>query len=55
MSERKKQIYNYDYIISKKVKAGVRQKQKGKGLIESLPLGYKRDRNTNIVHYDYQK
>ena len=46
-----KQIFNDFYAkdISKKVKAGVRQKQKSKGLIESLPLGYKRDRNTNTV------
>ena len=42
----------YAKDISKKVKAGVRQKQKGKGLIESLPLGYKRDRNTNTVLVD---
>lgn len=49
-----KQIFNDFYAkdISKKVKAGVRQKQKGKGLIESLPLGYKRDRNTNTVLVD---
>ena len=46
-----KQIFNDFYAkdISKKVKAGVRQKQKGKGLIESLPLGYKRGRNTNTI------
>lgn len=49
-----KQIFNDFYAkdISKKVKAGVRQNQKGKGLIESLPLGYKRDRNTNTVQID---
>lgn len=49
-----KQIFNDFYAkdISKKVKAGVRQKQKNKGLIESLPLGYKRDRNTNTVLVD---
>ena len=49
-----KQIFNDFYAkdISKKVKAGVRQKQKGKGLIESLPLGYKRGRNTNTVLVD---
>ena len=49
-----KQIFNDFYAkdISKKVKAGVRQKQKSKGLIESLPLGYKRDRNTNTVLVD---
>lgn len=49
-----KQIFNDFYAkdISKKVKTGVRQKQKGKGLIESLPLGYKRDRNTNTVLID---
>lgn len=49
-----KQIFNDFYAkdISKKVKAGVRQKQKSKGLIESLPLGYKRDQNTNTVLVD---
>lgn len=49
-----KQIFNDFYAkdISKKVKAGVRQKQKNKGLIESLPLGYRRDRNTNTVLVD---
>ena len=49
-----KQIFNDFYAkdISKKVKAGVRQKQKSKGLIESLPLGYKRARNTNTVLVD---
>lgn len=49
-----KQIFNDFYAkdISKKVKAGVRQKQKSKGLIESLPLGYKHDRNTNTVLVD---
>lgn len=49
-----KQIFNDFYAkdISKKVKAGVHQKQKSKGLIESLPLGYKRDRNTNTVLVD---
>lgn len=40
-----KQIYNDFYAkdISRKVRAGLRQKQKNKGLIESLQLGYKYD------------
>ena len=41
-----KQIFNDFYAkdISRKVKAGRRQKQKSTGLIESLPLGYIADR-----------
>ena len=40
-----KQIFNDFYAkdIARKVRAGVRQKQKNEGLIESLPLGYKCD------------
>lgn len=46
-----KQIFNDFYAkdISKKVKAGMRQKQKSKGLVLTLPLGYCLDRNTNEV------
>lgn len=49
-----KQIFNDFYAkdISRKVRAGVRQKQKGKGLVETLPLGYYLDRNTNEVKID---
>lgn len=49
-----KQIYNDFYAkdISRKVRAGLRQKQKNKGLIESLPLGYCCDRNTKTIHID---
>lgn len=49
-----KQIFNYFYAkdISKKVRAGLRQKQKGNGLILSLPLGYYHDRNTNTIEID---
>ena len=49
-----KQIYNDFYAkdISRKVRAGLRQKQKNKGLIESLPLGYICDRNTKTIHID---
>ena len=49
-----KQIYNDFYAkdISRKVRAGLRQKQKNKGLIESLPLGYLCDRNTKTIHID---
>ena len=49
-----KQIYNDFYAkdISRKVRAGIRQKQKNKGLIESLPLGYKCDRNTKTIEID---
>lgn len=43
-----KQLFNDFYAkdISKKVRAGVRQKQKNTGLIETLPVGYVRDKNT---------
>ena len=46
-----KQIFNDFYAkdISKKVRAGVRQKQKN-GLIVNLPMGYYKDRNTNQIH-----
>ena len=49
-----KQIFNDFYAkdISKKVKAGMRQKQKSKGLVLTLPLGYYLDRNTNTVEID---
>ena len=49
-----KQIVNDLYCkdISRKVTAGVRQKQKDKGLIETLPMGYYKDRNTNKVCID---
>lgn len=49
-----KQIFNDFYAkdISKKVKAGMRQKQKSKGLVLTLPLGYYLDRNINEVKID---
>ena len=49
-----KQIFNDFYAkdISKKVKAGMRQKQKNKGLVLTLPLGYRLDKNTNEVVID---
>jgi len=49
-----KQIVNdlYAKDISKKVRAGVRQKQKDKGLVETLPLGYYKDKNLNKVMID---
>ncbi len=49
-----KQIVNDLYCkdISRKVTAGVRQKQKDKGLIETLPMGYFKDKNTNKVCID---
>lgn len=49
-----KQIFNDFYAkdIARKVKAGVRQKQKSGGLIESLPLGYKCDRATKTISID---
>ncbi len=49
-----KQIFNDFYAkdIARKVRAGVRQKQKNEGLIESLPLGYKCDRATKTVSID---
>ena len=49
-----KQIFNDFYAkdISRKVKAGIRQKQKSTGLIESLPLGYIADREKKQVLID---
>ena len=49
-----KQIINDLYCkdISRKVSAGVRQKQKDRGLIETLPMGYYKDKNTNKVCID---
>ena len=49
-----KQIFNDFYAkdISRKVKAGIRQKQKDRGLVETLPMGYYKDKNTGIVHID---
>jgi DNA invertase Pin-like site-specific DNA recombinase len=49
-----KQIVNdlYAKDISKKVRTGIRQKQKNKGLVETLPLGYYKDRNLNKVLID---
>ena len=41
-----KQLFNDFYAkdISKKVRAGVRQKQKTTGIIETLPMGYVKDK-----------
>ena len=49
-----KQIVNDLYCkdISRKVSAGVRQKQKDKGLVETLPMGYYKDKNTNKICID---
>lgn len=49
-----KQIFNDFYAkdISKKVRAGMRQKQKSNGLVLTLPLGYYLDRNTNKIEID---
>ena len=49
-----KQLFNDFYAkdISKKVRAGVRQKQKNTGLIETLPLGYLKDKNTGTISID---
>ncbi len=49
-----KQIFNDFYAkdISKKVRAGLRQKQKNNGLVLTLPLGYYIDRNTKKVEID---
>ena len=49
-----KQIFNDFYAkdISRKVRSGIRQKQKKDGLIESLPLGYICDRSTKTVMID---
>lgn len=50
-----KQIVNdlYAKDISKKVRAGIRQKQKS-GLVVNLPMGYYKDRNTNEIKIDEQ-
>lgn len=49
-----KQIFNDFYAkdISKKVRAGIRQKQKSSGLVPSLPFGYYLDKNTGTVEID---
>lgn len=41
-----KQLFNDFYAkdISKKVRAGVRQKQKSTGIVETLPMGYVKDK-----------
>ena len=51
-----KQIFNDFYAkdISKKVRAGIRQKQKTSGLVPSLPFGYYLDRNTEKVEIDIE-
>ncbi len=48
-----KQIFNDFYAkdISKKVRTGIRQKQKS-GLVVNLPMGYYKDRNTNEILID---
>ena len=50
-----KQIFNDFYAkdISKKVRAGVRQKQKN-GMVVNLPMGYYKDKNTDTVLVDEQ-
>lgn len=49
-----KQMYNDFYAkdISRKVKAGIGQKMKNKGIIETLPMGYYLDMNTKEVLID---
>ena len=49
-----KQIFNDFYAkdISKKVRSGIRQKQKNRGLVMSLPFGYFLDRSTGTVEID---
>lgn len=49
-----KQIFNDFYAkdISKKVRSGIRQKQKNSGLVMSLPFGYCLDRSTGTVEID---
>ena len=49
-----KQIVNDLYCkdISRKVKAGIRQKQKSSGVIESLPIGYVADRINKRILVD---
>ena len=48
-----KQIFNDFYAkdISKKVRSGIRQKQKS-GLVVRLPMGYYKDKNTDEVKID---
>lgn len=48
-----KQIFNDFYAkdISKKVRTGIRQKQKS-GLVVNLPMGYYKDKNTDEVLID---
>ena len=50
-----KQIFNDFYAkdISKKVKSGIRQKQKS-GMVVNLPMGYYKDKNTDTVKIDEQ-
>ena len=49
-----KQLFNDFYAkdISKKVRAGVRQKQKSTGIVETLPMGYAKDKNTGMIMID---
>lgn len=49
-----KQIFNDFYAkdISRKVKAGIRQKQKNNGLVLSLPMGYYLEKNTGTIEID---
>ncbi|MBD5111542.1 MAG: hypothetical protein HDT42_03285 [Ruminococcaceae bacterium] len=42
----------YAKDISKKVRSGIRQKQKNGGLVPSLLFGYHLDRNTRTVEID---
>lgn len=42
----------YAKDISKKVRSGIRQKQKNTGLVPSLPFGYYLDKNTQKVEID---
>lgn len=46
-----KQLLNDQYArdISKKVRAGYRQKQKDKGVVIIPPFGYKKDKNTDSI------
>lgn len=50
-----KQIFNDFYAkdISKKIRSGIRQKQKT-GLVVNLPMGYYKDKNTDEVKIDEQ-
>ena len=49
-----KQLFNDFYAkdISKKVRTGVRQKQKTTGIVETLPMGYVKDKNTGTISID---